>query len=360
MFADNNTDAIFITKSENVIYILGFTIESDTFIVIPKKNSLHGEGKIKVFLNALEVDEAMEKIDCDKGLANEVEILPIPPGQSRYIEKTIKAYNFKKVGFEDDYISIKKFQEWKEIYDNIQFIKFSNVISDARLIKTKEELKRMEKAAKLGDIGFKAILEIIREGMNEKELAAEAEYAMRKAGSDGTSFNTIVASGKQSAFPHAKTSDNPIDDGDLIIVDIGAKYNGYCSDMTRTFIFGKVDPKKAKLLNLVNDGQKFALDNVKSETKCSELDKVVRDFFLTQSKEWGTRFIHSLGHGIGIDIHENPYLSPVSQEVLRENMVVTIEPGLYIPGMGGARTEDQIVITKDGYISLTHSQKCFY
>ena len=218
----------------------------------------------------------------------------------------------------------------------------------------------MKKSAKLGNIGFNAIFDSIEEGKTEKQLAAEAEYAMRKAGSDGTSFDTIVASGEQSAFPHATTSEKKIHDGDIILVDIGARFEGYCSDMTRTFIFGKVDSEKAKLINLVNDCQQFVLNNIKAGEKCVEMDKLARDFFINEEKKWSSRFIHNLGHGVGIDIHENPYLSPTSLEILEKNMVVTVEPGLYIPGIGGARTEDQIVIKKESFFSLTESKKYYY
>ena len=147
---------------------------------------------------------------------------------------------------------------------------------------------------------------------------------------------------------------------DSIIVDIGARYNGYCSDMTRTFIFGKESKERVDLVNIVNNAQQYALDNIKAGINGQDIDKSVRDYFIEKNKEWGARFLHSLGHGIGIDIHENPYLSPLSQDVLEENMVVTVEPGLYIPGLGGARTEDQILVTKDSFISFTHSKKIYY
>jgi len=219
----------------------------------------------------------------------------------------------------------------------------------------------IEKACKIGDIGFKTIYESIEEGMTEVELAAEAEYAMRKVGAEGTSFPTIVATGERSAFPHAKTSDKKkIKNGDIILVDIGARYDGYCSDLTRTFIFGKKNQDKAKLINLVNEVQEATVNKLETGMKCIDADKIARDLFIEKSKEWGSRFIHSLGHGVGIDIHENPYLSPISQESIEENMVFTVEPGLYIPGLGGARTEDLVVIQKGGIKALTHAEKFYY
>ncbi|MBD3253520.1 MAG: M24 family metallopeptidase [Candidatus Lokiarchaeota archaeon] len=354
----NELDAVFLTKPENIIYVLGFGIESESFLVLYNKSI--NEGKVWLFLNALEYDQAKYKIEDDKSLSEFVEIKQIPGGKQDFVYNTVNELNLKRVGFEDNYIPVVKYNEWKKSFEIPEFKSASQIISDARCVKTEEEIQRMQIAAKLGDIGFKRIFDIIEEGMTEKQLAAEAEYAMRKAGSDGTSFNTIVASGENSAYPHAKTSEKKIQNGDLIIVDIGAKYDGYCSDMTRTFIFGDVDEKKKELLHLVNSGQQFALDRVKAGLSGKKLDELVRNYFSKEHKQWGKRFIHSLGHGVGIDIHEKPYLSPISEDILEENMTVTIEPGLYIQGLGGARTEDQVVITEDGYYPLTKSKKIYY
>lgn len=353
-------DAIFITKPQNILYILGFKIESETFIMIPRDGLNATEGKIWVFLNALEYDQAKDIISNDQTMSKVFEIKQIPAGKPKFIQKTVNKLKLNTIGFEDDFISVKRYKEWKKKFSNPNFVGASDIINHARLIKNEEEIERMKKAAELGDIGFKAIFDSIEEGKTEKELAAEAEYAMRRVGSEGTSFDTIVASGEKSAYPHSLTSEKKVQNGDLIIVDLGARYDGYCSDLTRSFIFGKESQDKMDLINLVNDGNQFALDNVRVGMKCQELDKLTRDFFIQKKKEWGSRFLHNLGHGIGIDIHENPYLSPISEEVLEENMVVTIEPGLYIEGLGGARTEDQIVVKKDGFISLSNSKKYYY
>lgn len=356
----NELDALLITKPENVIYCLGFKIESAALILIPNSDRKGLNEKTIVFLNALEYDQAKQNIMNDKELSNIIEIKEIPSGKPRYVEKTINKMKLNHVGFEEEYIPVQKYTDWKKKFKIAKFTGASGIISKARLKKTPKELKKMEKACKLGDIGFKTIFDSIEEGMTEIELVAEAEYAMRKAGSEGTSFETIVASGEQSTFPHAKTSEKKIENGDIILVDIGAKYESYCSDMTRTFIFGKKNQDQAGLINLVNEVQEFTLSKIETGMKCFEIDKVARDLFIKKNKDWGSRFIHSLGHGVGIDIHENPYLSPISQEFIEENMVFTVEPGLYIPGLGGARTEDLIVIQGDGFKSLTHTKKIYY
>ena len=356
----NEIDGILITKPQNIIYILGFNVESEVTIFIPSDDLKNHDGKIWVFLSALEYDQAKMFISKDKELSATIEIKQILGAKPNFISENLNMLEMNKVGFEDDYISIKKFNIWKEKYNIDQYIGISDIIAYARIHKTKEEIEKIQKAAELGDIGFKTVFDAIKEGMTETELAAEAEYEMRKAGSEGTSFDTIVASGENSAYPHAKTTNKKIQDGDLIIVDIGAQFGNYCSDMTRTFIYGKIDQKKRELVNLINEGQQYVLDNIKAGVQCADMDKLVRDFFIQKNNEWGKRFLHSLGHGVGIDIHENPYLSPISQEVLEENMVVTVEPGLYIPGLGGARTEDLILIKKDGYKSFTNSKKINY
>ncbi|TFG27941.1 MAG: aminopeptidase P family protein, partial [Promethearchaeota archaeon] len=210
-FNVNNIEAIFLTKPQNITYVLGFKIESDTFIVVPRKDI--NDGKVIVFINALEYDQVKNFIEKDNKFSEIVELVLIPGGKPKFIQKQVNKLGLNNVGFEDDFISVKKYAEWKEKFTVPNFIGASQIISNARLTKTKEEIERMKQAAKLGEIGFNAIYEVIKEGISEEELAAEAEYEMRKAGSEGTSFDTIVASGEKSAFPHSKTSDKKVEDG---------------------------------------------------------------------------------------------------------------------------------------------------
>lgn len=360
----DNIDALLVKKPENIIYILGFNIESETTILIPRADSGADPSKILVFLNALEYDRAKVNIEKNKELRKEMQLIKIPKDEPKFIQKTINELNLNTLGFEDNYISVKMYNKWRKSLEDIELEGCSEVLTDARLIKTEQEIKHMKKAAELGIIGFNTIYEECEAGVTEKELAAKAEFAMRKAGSEGTAFDTIVASGENSAYPHASTSDKRIESGDLIIVDIGARFNGYCSDMTRTFIFdpdnsGNSD-KKARLVNLVNDGQKKGLEEIKAGKKGSEMDELVRNYFENENEEWGERFIHSLGHGVGLEIHEGPNLSKKSDITLKSGMCVTVEPGIYLPGFGGARTEDLIVIEEDGYTSLTPAEKFYY
>jgi len=360
----DSIDALLIKKPQNILYILGFGIESDTTILIPNTERLKNSSKILAFINALEYDEVKAQIEQNKMLRNEIKIVKIARAEEKVVEKTIKQLKLNTLGFEDEFISVKSFEQLQESFKDIEFVGASEILIDARLMKTENEIQKMKKAAELGILGFNTIYERIEDGMTEKELAAMAEFAMRKEGADGIAFKTIVASGNRSAFPHGKTSEKRVKKGDIIIVDIGAIYHGYCSDMTRTFIFnGKNTPnfsKKAELVNLVNEAQKEGLNEVAVGREASELDSIVREFFKNKNKEWGDRFIHSLGHGVGIDVHEKPYISRISEDVLKEGMCLTIEPGLYIPGLGGARTEDLLVVKKKGYENLTPIEKFYY
>ena len=347
-------DALFIVKPENALYVLGFKIESPPFIIVPK------ESPVEVYLDALEYDQADDKISQDEALSEAINVIKKPMGKPKWVFRKVNKKKFKAVGFEDEFLSVRRHEKWMKKFKIVEFVGASEILSDARLIKTSWEIERMERAARFADLGFEAIHEQIKPGMSEVKLAAEAEYAMRRAGAEGTSFDTIVASGEQSGYPHASTSKKKVKNGDLVLVDIGAKWEGYCSDLSRTFILGPRGEEAKELIALVNAGQQHALEHVKAGIQCRDLDKEVRDYFIQHHEEWGKRFIHSLGHGVGIDIHEQPRLSPLSDLTLEENMVTTIEPGLYIPGLGGARTEDMVVVKKEGHRNLSKAPKFHY
>jgi Xaa-Pro aminopeptidase len=360
----DSIDALLIKKPQNILYLLEFGIESETTILIPNAESCKKSSQILLFANALEYDEVKAQIEQNKTLRNEIKIIKIARTEEKVVEKTIKELKLNTLGFEDEFISVKSFEQLKETYENIEFVGASEILIDARLMKTEQEIQKMKKAAELGILGFNTIYERIEENMTEKQLAALAEFTMRREGADGIAFKTIVASGNRSAFPHGKTSEKRVKKGDIIIVDIGAIYHGYCSDMTRTFIFNGNGAQnfsdKTELVNLVNEAQKKGLEEVRVGREASELDSIVREFFKNESTKWGDRFIHSLGHGVGIDVHEKPYISSASEDVLKEGMCLTIEPGLYIPGLGGARTEDLLVVKKGGYENLTPLEKFYY
>jgi Xaa-Pro aminopeptidase len=232
-----------------------------------------------------------------------------------------------------------------------------NLVSQLRKVKDEEEQKLMQKAGEITVAGMKAAYETIRPGVTEIGVGAEIEYAMRKKGGYGTAFETIVASGVRSAYPHGGCALREIKKGDLVVVDIGSKYKHYCSDMTRTFVAGKPTDKQRKLYDIVKQAQEKAYHAIKAKAKGKDVDQVARK--VIDDAGYGENFNHGLGHGVGLEIHEPPVLSPISKDRLVAGNVVSNEPGIYFVGYGGFRIEDTVMVKKrvsekltDGYYSL--------
>ncbi len=258
----------------------------------------------------------------------------------------------ENVGFEEYDISYAQYKEYIRKYKINNFVETEHIIEKQRMIKDEEEIKNIEKACAITDECFKYILSYIKPGMAEKQIADEIEeYYKRRT--DGLSFETIVASGENTSKPHAVPTNRKIQKEDIITIDMGCKVNGYCSDMTRTFFVGKIPEGVKPIYDLVLKDQKQSMLQYKDGASTRMLTKMVENDF----KLYGYELIHSMGHGVGMEIHEAPYISHNSDTQLKENMVVTDEPGIYIPGKFGVRIEDTVQITKFGCISLTKSEK---
>ena len=258
----------------------------------------------------------------------------------------------ENVGFEEHYVTYAQYKEFMRKYKINNLVETEYIIEKQRMIKDKDELTNLIKACEITDNCFSYILSYIKPGMTEKQIAREIEEYYRER-TDGLSFDTIVASGENTSKPHAIPSDRKIQDEDIITIDMGCKYNGYCSDMTRTFFVGKVPEEVKPVYDLVLKNQKQTLNDYKDGANIRLLTKmVVNDFKLHEYE-----LVHSLGHGVGLEIHEPPYINNNTEATLKENMVVTNEPGIYIPGKFGVRIEDTVQITKFGCISLTNSAK---
>ena len=259
----------------------------------------------------------------------------------------------ENVGFEENYITYAKYKEYIRKFKINNFVETEYIIEKQRMIKDDNELSSIIKACNVTDDCFKHIINYIKPGMTEKQIAKEIEnYYTQNA--EGLSFETIVASGENSSKPHAVPTDRKIQEKDIITIDMGCKVNGYCSDMTRTIFVGEPTEEMKKVYDLVLNNQKFALDQYKDGANARQITKMVESNFKLNG---GYDLIHSLGHGVGLEIHELPYMSYRFDTMLRENMVVTDEPGIYIPGKFGIRIEDTVQITKFGCISLTNSEK---
>lgn len=251
----------------------------------------------------------------------------------------------KNLGIEEDNLTVAEHKILKKHFKDLKHFD----VKKLRSIKNREETDKIEKACKIGDLAFKFILQKITAGITEKEIADELETFIRCKGAT-IAFPAIIAFGKNSAIPHHQTGDTKLREDDFVLLDFGAKVDGYCSDMTRTVVFGKPSIKQRKIYETVLEAQKKAIKFVKKQVKAKEVDKVARDYI--KSKGFSD-IPHSLGHGIGLEVHEHPSLSPKSKDILKEGMVFSIEPGIYLPNFGGVRIEDLFVLEGWGLRKLT-------
>ena len=258
----------------------------------------------------------------------------------------------ENVGFEENYVTYAKYKEYMHKFKINNFVETENIIEKQRAIKDDDEIKNITTACEITDKCFSHLLDFIKPGMTEKQIAKEIDE-FYNTNSDGVSFDTIVASGENSSKPHAVPTDRKIQEQDIITIDMGCKYNGYCSDMTRTIFVGSVPEYVKPVYDLVLKNQTQTLDQMKDGENIRLLTKMVENDFRLHNFD----LIHSLGHGVGLEIHERPFISYRNDNQLKENMVVTDEPGIYLPGKFGVRIEDTVLITKFGCINLTKSEK---
>lgn len=259
----------------------------------------------------------------------------------------------KKIGFEGDFFTYSDFMALTANVPNKEWINVN--LTALRIVKEREELELLKKAVAISDQAFEAIIPELSVGMTELEAAALLEYKMREFGSEGVAFPTIVASGWRSALPHGIASEKPFALGDFVTFDFGAVFKGYHSDITRTIVIGKAELWHKEIYGVVQEAQLLGCRTAKADITGAELDAVVREYIA--SKGYGEYFGHGLGHGVGLEIHELPVASKKGLELLQPNMTLTIEPGIYIPGRGGVRIEDTVVITPEGCQILTGVSK---
>jgi len=260
-----------------------------------------------------------------------------------------------RVGFDGNSLMFQQYKQLRKTFPKVKFAPQADVIEGIAAVKDNDEIQKIRQAVAITDKVFGEILDIVKPGMRELDIAAEISYRHRRHGAETDAFEIIVASGERSALPHGQATSKKLKRGELVTLDLGCVYQGYHSDLTRTVGLGKLTAEAKKIYRIVGDAQQKAIDEARSGMKAAELDAVARDHIKQHGYEKFYR--HSLGHGIGLQIHEAPRISVQSKAVLAAGNVVTIEPGIYIPGSGGVRIEDDIVIT-DGHCEvLTHSPK---
>ena len=280
----------------------------------------------------------------------------MPKQRADYVRECISSEGIKTVGFEGDFVSYNTYIFHTETYPNVDFVNIGDMIEQIRRVKSPEEIAFMQKAQDITDIAFSNILKVLTPNMTELDVAVELEYAMRKAGAESVAFETIAVSGDASALPHGTPRNVKLKKG-FLTMDFGAKYQGYCSDMTRTVVIGQADSEMKKLYNTVLKAQLATLDFIKAGCDAGEVDKVARDI-IDSNPEFKNAFGHSLGHSVGLFVHEQPAASPRAfGKKLRAGEILTVEPGIYLFGKYGCRIEDMVKIEENGVYNFTHSTK---
>ena len=340
--AKADIDALFVTNEINQHYISEFEFQDGMLLVTHDNAYLITDFRYyEMALN--EANKAFE-IVTPKGKRME------------FLADSLAKDNAKKIGFEGNTLSYAEYLSYKEYFYDCEFVNVGDMLDEARQIKDDTELWFMQKAQDIADEAFSRVVKIITPAMTEIEVAAELEYNMRRLGADGVSFGTIAVSGDASALPHGTPRNLKLKSG-FLTMDFGAKYKGYCSDMTRTVSIGKADDEMKKLYNTVLSAQLAAIDFLREGVDAGEADKVARDI-IDANEEFRGAFGHSLGHSVGLLVHETPALSPKAfGRKLRVGEILTVEPGIYLFGKYGCRIEDMVKIDKDGVYNFTHSTK---
>jgi len=332
-------NAIAVTALANVRYLSGFTGSNGALLITPERRLLFTDPRYEI--------QAAQESDC------EVKIGKGP--LLKEVSGWIKRLRLTAVAFERNRISFEEHERLKEFTGGVRLKPVSDVVEGLRMVKSPEEIATIRASVQLNSAAFEQALRHFKASMTEVDLAAEIEYRMRRLGADGPAFETIVASGERSALPHARPTDCPIQRDELLLMDMGATVAGYASDMTRTHAVGRLDSKRRRMHRAVLESQLAAVDTVKPGAICASVDRAARDVLRGFGME--KLFIHSTGHGLGLEIHERPRVGRKERTKLETGMVITIEPGVYQEGFGGIRIEDTVLVTAGGCEILTPTGK---
>lgn len=332
--------AALIHKPQNMRYLTGFTGEGCLFL------SAQRQAVLTDFRYVEQLSRQAPSLECVRTRMGK----SVP----ELAAELAAASGAKQVAVETDFLCYDDWAALQAALGDVALTPLAGLVEEMRLVKDEGEIGCIRRAADIACRAFKAILEVIRPGMTEREVAIALNYEMLRLGSEGEAFATIACAGLNGSLPHAVPGEHRLQNGELLTLDFGATFGGYRSDMTRTVGIGKVDGALKDLYQTVLSAHEMALEAVRPGAVCEEVDKVARDFI---EARYPGSFGHALGHGVGLDIHEQPRLGRGDETVLRPGHVVTIEPGIYISGLGGCRIEDMAILTSDGYIDPIDAPK---
>lgn len=337
---EEGLDAYLIAKPANRRYLSGFTGSSGFLLISEEEDILLTDFRY--------VEQARRE-------APAFNVIQHGAPMTATLKKVLEERGIKYVGVEKDYLTLAAHDDLVRSIGGVGFVPATCPCEFVRRIKTPQEIQLLKTAIEIADKAFLHIIDFIREGQTEKETAFELEFFMKRLGSEGNAFETIIASGERSALPHGVASTKTINRGDLVTLDYGAIYQGYHSDMTRTVVIKEAGSREKEIYSLVRRAQEEVLAKIQPGMKANEADGIARKIIADAG--YGDNFGHGLGHGVGLEIHEGPRLSPTDETILEPGMVVSVEPGIYLPGWGGVRIEDLILITPKGCEVLTKSTK---
>ncbi len=335
-----NLDAFVVSSPENRRYMSGFTGTSAMLLVLLDKAYLLTD--FRYITQATKQAPEFEVVDAGSDFFSSIKDL---------------ASEARRIGFEEDYTTYALYLKLKDAVSKAELLEKANLLTGLRSVKEPEELDKIRQAVKIADDAFAHILKFVEIGQTEEEISLELEFNMRKAGASGGSFDFIVASGWRGSMPHGVASSKTLQRGELLTMDFGAVYQGYCSDITRTFAVGEPDEKQQEIYDIVLKANKAAIAAIKPGLMGKEVDAVARQ--IIEEAGYGNYFGHGLGHSVGLAIHESPRFSLREEQIIEPGMVITVEPGIYLPDWGGVRIEDMIVVTENGCEVLTQAPKEF-
>lgn len=341
LIASQSLDGIWISNPENINYLTGFLSNPHERLLA----LLITEDALTLFCPQMEVAAAKSVFDG--------EILGYLDTENPF---TKKAFSLNQLGIESEHLTVHRLDQLQNYFQVTNAVAIDQTMKDLRNIKTKEEIAILKQAAEYADQAVQIGVDALKEGISEIEVVRAIEEQMLKIdGITAMSFDTMVLFGDHAALPHGTPGSRTLNSGDYVLFDLGVIYKGYCSDITRTVPFGSTKPLHDEIHAIVTEANRRATELVKPGVKIADCDKAARDYITEQG--YGEQFPHRLGHGLGISVHEFPDISSTTEDVFKEGMVFTIEPGIYVEGEVGVRVEDDILVTADGYEQLTHFKK---
>jgi len=349
MLNEQSLDAIIITQPQNSLYLSGFgpSVQPDEIagaLLITEDDSILMTGFI--YLEQAEREAPVFRLfKVERGDEEMVKALP----------GLLEEVGAKWVGFEAEHLTFARYQKWASALEGSEWVPTSGLVEEIRAIKDQDEIEAIRKAVTLADETYAYLREYIRPGLTEREVAWEAEIYMRQRGAEKIAFDFIIAGGPNGALPHATTTERAFREGEPMVIDIGARVESYHSDLTRTIYLGEPEARFQEIYALVRRAQESALEGIRAGMKGREADALARQ--VIEEAGYGEYFGHGLGHGVGLAVHEKPRAANTSEEELRAGMILTVEPGIYIPDWGGVRIEDMVVIREEGVEVLNRASK---